>query len=97
MLNKKTLKNTLFIGFALGLTACTNTDGLESKIATLTNQMDTLSSDVAQLRSQQQSTSDAVQSVKMTAEQVAVDVQKATIDAQTANDRIDNVVASYKK
>lgn len=90
MLNKKTLKNTLIISFALGLTACANSDGLEAKITTLSNQVNVLSNDVAELKSQQQKISEDATSAKMTAEQAAKDAQKA-------NERIDNVVASYKK
>lgn len=90
MLNKKILNRTLIIGFALGLTACANTDGLEAKITTLTNQVNSLSNDVAELQSQQQQISKDAKSAKMAAEQAAK-------DAQEANERIDNVVASYKK
>lgn len=90
MLNKNTLKNTLIISFALGLTACANTDGLETKITTLSNQVNTLSSDVAELKSQQQKISEDATAAKIAAEQ-------ATEEAQKANERIDNVVASYKK
>jgi len=90
MLNKKTLKNTLIISFALGLTACANSDGLEEKITTLSNQVNSLSNDVAELKSQQQATSKDAKSAKMAAEQAAEDARKA-------NERIDNVVASYKK
>lgn len=90
MLNKKTVKSALVISFILGLSACANTEGLEDKITTLSNKVDALSNDVADLKSQQQATSDDVKSVKMTAEQAASDAQKA-------NERIDNIVASYKK
>ena len=90
MLNKKTLKNTLIISFALGLTACANSDGLEEKITTLSNQVNSLSNDVAELKSQHQKISEDAKSAKMAAEQ-------AVTDAQKANERIDNIVASYKK
>ena len=90
MLNIRTLKNTLILSFALGLTACANSDGLEAKITTLSNQVNALSNDVSELKSQQQKISEDAKSAKMAAEQAAEDAQKA-------NERIDNVVASYKK
>jgi len=95
MLNKKTLiirtlKKTLIIGFALGLTACANSDELETKITNLSNQVDRLSNDVAELKSQHQAITEDVKSAKVAAEQAAE-------DAKNANERIDNVVASYKK
>ena len=90
MLNIKTLKNTLIISLALGLTACANSDVLETKITTLSNQVNALSNDVSELKSQQKKISEDAKSAKMAAKQAAEDAQKA-------NDRIDNVVASYKK
>lgn len=87
---KNMLKNTLVISFALGLTACANSDGLEAKITSLSNQVNSLSSDVSELKSQQQAISEDAKSAKAAAE-------KAAEDAQSANERIDNVVASYKK
>ena len=97
MFNKKTVKRVLVISLVLGLSACANTEGLETKVTTLSNKVDALSNkvdalanDVAELKSQQQATSEEVTSVKMTVKQTAEDAQKA-------NERIDNVVASYKK
>ena len=91
MLKQKSfLKNILTISFALGLTACANTESLETSIAGLSNKVDTLSSEVSALKTQQQATSEAAQAAKMAAEQ-------AVENANKANERIDNVVASYKK
>ena len=90
MLNKKILKSALVISFILGLSACANTEGLEAKITTLSNKVDALSNNVAELKSQQQATSEDVKSVRMAAKQAAEDAQKA-------NERIDNIIASYKK
>jgi len=91
MLNKKSLtKNMLIISFALGLTACANTEGLEASITSLSNKVDTLSSKVSELQTQQQATSRKAQAAKAAA-------QQAADSAANANERIDNVVASYKK
>jgi murein lipoprotein len=91
MLKQKSLiKNMLTVSFALGLTACANTEGLEASIASLSNKVDTLSSEVSALSSQQQATSKEAKATKMAAEQ-------AIENAAKANERIDNVVASYKK
>jgi murein lipoprotein len=84
MLKQKSLvKNMLTVSFALGLTACANNESLNSSIASLSNKVDTLSSEVSALSSQQQATSEEAKAAKMAAEK--------------ANERIDNVVSSYKK
>jgi murein lipoprotein len=90
MLNKNSIKNMLVVCFALGLSACANSDGLEAKVTALSNQVNSLSNDIAELKTQQQTISENTKSTKMAAEQAAKDAQKA-------NQRIDNVVASYKK
>ena len=91
MLKQKSLiKNLLVVGFALGLTACANTDSLDASIASLSNKVDSLSSEVSDLKSQQQSISEDAKAAKMAAAAAAASSLKA-------NERIDNVVASYKK
>jgi len=90
MLNKKILKNTLIISFTLGLTACSSSDGLGAKMATLSNQVDALSYEISELKLKQQTMIDDAKSAKIAAKQ-------AIEDAQKANERIDNIVASYKK
>ncbi len=84
------LKKITVITLALALSACANTDALEENITTLTNKVDALSAQVADLEAQQQSTAADAQAAKAAAEQAAE-------DAKAANERIDNVVASYKK
>ena len=91
MLNKKSLlKNIVTVGFALGLTACANTESLEASISSLSNKVDSLSSEVSALEAQHDAISRKAQAAKAAA-------QQATDSAATANERIDNVVASYKK
>lgn len=91
MLKQKSLmKKVLTISLVLGLTACANTEGLETSIASLSNKVETLSSEVSALKAQQQATSKEAKAAKMAAEQAAEDASKV-------NERIDNVVASYKK
>lgn len=91
MFNQKSLiKSMLTVSFALGLTACANTEGLEASIASLSNKVDSLSSEVSALKTQHQAISEAAQTAKMAAEQ-------AVESAEKANERIDNIVASYKK
>ena len=77
------LKKIILISLALGLTACANTEKTDANLAALTNKVESLSSQVAQLEAQQKTAT-------MAAEQAAS-------DAKAANERIDNVVASYKK
>ena len=91
MLKQKSLiKNILAVSFALGLTACTNTEGLDASIASLSNKVDSLSSEVSALTAQNEATSRKAQAAKAAA-------QQAADSASSANERIDNVVSSYKK
>lgn len=91
MLKQKSLiKNILTVSFALGLTACANTESLEASISSLSNKVDSLSNEVSELKSEHAATNDKADAAKMAA-------KKAVISANNANARIDNVVASYKK
>ncbi|WP_019028430.1 Lpp/OprI family alanine-zipper lipoprotein [Colwellia piezophila] len=84
------LKKITAISLALTLTACANTDALDANISSLSNKVDALSAQVADLETQQQSAAADAKAVKAAAMQ-------ASADAKAANERIDNVVASYKK
>jgi murein lipoprotein len=84
------LKKITAVTLALALTACANTDALEENISTLTTKVDVLSAQIADLNTQQKSIVADTQAAKDLA-------QQATDDAKAANERIDNVVASYKK
>ncbi len=77
------VKKIALIAFAAALTGCANTDALEQNIASLTNKVDTLSSQVSELKGQHEALSQQASEAKAAAE--------------NANDRIDNVVASFKK
>jgi len=90
MIKKSLIKNTLMVTLALGLTACANTDALETNVTELSNKIDALTSDVTELKTQQQATSEDAKAAKAAAEQ-------ATTDAKNANERVNNMVASYKK
>jgi len=84
------LKKITVITLALALSACANTDEIDANIASLTNKVDALSTQVSELEAQQKSTAAAATAAKEAAEQ-------AVSDAKSANERIDNVVASFKK
>lgn len=91
MLKQKSLiKKMLTVSLVLGLTACANTEGLEASISSLSNKVDTLSSEVSELQIQHQYIREETQAAKTAA-------QQAADSAASANERIDNVVASYKK
>ncbi|GAA0810492.1 hypothetical protein GCM10009111_01520 [Colwellia asteriadis] len=77
------LKKIAIAAFAVALTGCANTDALEENIANLTNKVDALSTQVDSLQSQQAALSQQAAEAKAAAEE--------------ANERINNVVASYKK
>jgi len=84
------LKQLTAISLALTLTACANTDAIDASINSLTNKVDALSAKIADLEAQQQSATTDMQAAKDAAEQ-------AVTDAAAANERVDNIVASYKK
>jgi murein lipoprotein len=91
MLQQKSLiKNLLTVSFVLGLTACANTENLEASISSLSNKVDSLSTEVSDLKAQNSTISKATEAAKLAAMQ-------AVASADKANERIDNVVASYKK
>ncbi|MEI6895158.1 MAG: LPP leucine zipper domain-containing protein [Colwellia sp.] len=80
------LKKITAISLALTITACANTDAIneiDGNITALTNKVEALSTQVSNLEAQQKS--------------AAVDLREAQEAAAAANERIDNVVASYKK
>lgn len=83
-------KKIATISLALALTACANTGALEENITTLTNKVDALSAQVADLESKQQAAAGDVRAAKSAADQAAR-------DAKDANERMDNIVASFKK
>ena len=72
------------------ISGCANTDALEQNINELTNKVDSLTTQVGELKTQQENTSVMVAETKAASEQAAM-------DAQSANERLDNMVKSYKK
>jgi murein lipoprotein len=84
------LKKIAIAAFAVALTGCANTDALEGNISTLTSKVDALSSQVNELQGQQKALSQQASDAKAAAE-------SAKAAALEANERINNVVASYKK
>ncbi|MEW6982391.1 Lpp/OprI family alanine-zipper lipoprotein [Colwelliaceae bacterium 6471] len=84
------LINTAIITIALLMTGCASVDNTEQDIANLSQKVDELSNEITKLKSQQQENSDVIGKIKTTTEQLATDSQKT-------NERIDNIVASYKK
>ncbi len=97
MLTKKISALTLSLVTVFAMTGCANTDALEQNINTLTNKVDaltttvdTLSTEVTELKAQQEQTNEMVAEAKAASEQ-------ASMDAQSANERLDNMVKSYKK
>jgi|TARA_B110000238_G_C16114053_1_gene434012 murein lipoprotein len=82
---------------ALVITGCSNTGVLEQKINNLTTKVDnlstkvdSLSTEVTGLNTQQEQSDKMVTRVNLASKQAAM-------DAKRANDRITNMVKSYKK
>jgi len=74
----------------LTMTGCASVDTTDQSIANLSQKVDELSSEISKLKAQQQKNTDAIEKVKAMTEQLAS-------DSQSTNERIDNIVASYKK
>lgn len=84
------LKTLLAAAMTVLVVGCANTDALEQQVSSLTNKIDTLSSQVSDLKKQQAQVSATANEAKMAAKQAASDAAKA-------NDKVDNMVASFKK
>ena len=77
------LKKCFAVGVIALLSACTSTEGLETQIASFSQQVDKLTTEVSKLKNQQNKTNTAMAELKSADE--------------TTNQRIDNVAASFKK
>lgn len=90
-------KKLAIVSLVVLLGACSNTSAIEEDLTTLTNKIDSLSSKVDSLSAevsqikQQQDASDASTKEAIKSAELAIE------DAQRANERIDNIVSSYKK
>ena len=84
------LKTLLAAAMTVLVVGCANTDALEQQVSSLTNKIDTLSSQVSDLKKQQAQVSATANEAKMAAKQEASDAAKA-------NDKVNNMVASFKK
>lgn len=78
----------------LTLSGCANSnvqlDHMSSKIDNLSTQVQSLSAQVNELKAQQHKNSQAIK-------QVAGSALQAEMEAKSANERVNNLVASYKK
>ncbi len=84
------IRNIALAALIITATGCANTEALEAsvsslnqKVDTLTNKVNALTDEVGELKTQQQSNSESIESVKSAAD--------------STNERMDNIVASYKK
>ena len=90
MLIKKITMLSLTLAASVAMTGCANTDKLEQNINQLTNKVDALSTEVAELKTQQAKTAELAEEAKAASEQAAM-------DSKDVNERLDNMVKSYKK
>jgi murein lipoprotein len=84
------IKNIALAALIITATGCANNQALEAsvsslnqKVDTLTNKVNALTDEVGELKTQQQSNNESIEDVK------------SVVDS--ANERMDNIVASYKK
>jgi len=84
------IKNIALAALIITATGCANSEALEAsvsslnqKVDTLTNKVNALTEEVGELKTQQQSNNESLKTVK------------SSVDS--ANERMDNIVASYKK
>ncbi|MFQ3288392.1 MAG: murein lipoprotein [Alteromonadaceae bacterium] len=97
MLTKKLSALIYSLIAVLAMAGCSNTGVLEQKINSLTTKVDnlstkvdSLSTEVTGLNAQQEQSNKMVSRVALTSKQAAM-------EAKRANDRITNIVKSYKK
>jgi murein lipoprotein len=97
MLTKKISALSFSLIAALAMAGCSNTGVLEQKINSLTTKVDnlstkvdSLSTEVTGLNAHQEQSDEMVAEVNLASEQAAM-------EAKRANDRITNMVKSYKK
>ena len=72
------------------MTGCASVDTTDQSIANLSQKVDELSSKINKLKDQQEKNSESIEKVKAMTEQLAS-------DSQSTNEKIDNIIASYKK
>ena len=84
------MKKIITISLVAIVAGCANTDALEQEVASLTNKVSVLSNDVAELKEAQMANKKSLAAVEEAAEQ-------ASSDASQANEKVDNMVATFKK
>ncbi len=77
------IKKITLIASMLLAVGCASNDGLEQKVANLSNKVDKLTMDLAKVKAQQEKNTQAISALETAQEQT--------------NQRIDNVAASYIK
>ena len=82
---------------ALGLTGCANNDAMEQSLADLNTKVDSLSTQVETLSGEHSAMKAEVQKSQTEAQAAKEMAAEAAAEAQKANERVDNVVSSYKK
>ena len=84
------IKKIALVGFAIALTGCANTEGLEQQVTSLSQTVNSLSSKVDGL-------SGKVEDLQAKQESTSSATEAALTTAQEANERVSNFVDSYKK
>lgn len=93
----KYMKKIAVIALVLGLAACSNTKDIEQDMTALTNKIDALTMKVDDLSTEVADMKTAQEVAAKNAKEAKESAELAIGDAQRANERIDNVVSSYKK
>lgn len=95
-MNKKMITLSAAL-LAVSLTGCANTEMLEKSIADLNNKVDSLSAKVNSLSDEHATLEAAQMKTAKDAKAAKMLAAEAADDAAKANERLDNVVSSYKK
>jgi murein lipoprotein len=91
------MKKIAIVSLAIMLGACSNTSAIEEDLSTLTNKIDALTTKVDNLSDEMSELKEKQNAMDASTQQAQKSAELAISDAQKANERIDNIVSSYKK
>ncbi len=91
------LKSITLTAIIISISGCANNSALEENIARLNQKVDNLTEQVNSLSSQTQAMSSEVTELGAAQEMTNEMVSETKMAVDKANERIDNIVASYKK
>lgn len=91
------IKKIAIIGLAIGLTACSTTEMVDPDIANLNQRVSNLSTKIDALSKKLADIESNNKKAVMAANEAKTAAEQAALEAKDANERVNNMVSSYKK